>query len=154
MIAEDYRELDLMMQVTISSPIFLCTCLFMFDLYLLTSLTFVQEMAPHAALCSILRLKHSSMKKVLITMARAASPPPPPFFLSPQSTGTDFTATEIKSVAADSGHLNLVLQNAEQTSPYAANYINTCLTSNMLIITDFKESFSLHMNINYGFNLL
>lgn len=153
MIAEDYRELDLMMQVAISSPIFLCNSLFVFDLYLLTSLTFVEEMVPHTALCSILRLKHASVKKVFITTARAASSPPPPPFFFPQSTGTDLTAMEIKSVVVDSGRLDSILQNAEQTSPYPAIYINTCLTSNMLLITDFKESFTLHMNINYGFYL-
>jgi len=61
-IAEDYSELDLMMQVSVSSPTFLCTSLFVFDLYIFTYLTFVEEMAPHTALCSILGLKHSSVK--------------------------------------------------------------------------------------------
>lgn len=58
-IVEDYRELDLMMQVIISNPILLCTSLFMFDLYLLTSFTFVEEMTPYTALGSILGLKCS-----------------------------------------------------------------------------------------------
>lgn len=86
-------------------------------------------------------------------MARAASSPPPPprLSFSPQSTGTDLTTMEIKSVVVDSGRLDSILQNAEQTSPYPAIHINTCLTSNMLLITDFKESFTLHMNINYVF---
>ena len=60
---------------------------------------------------------------------------------------------ETKWVAADSWHLNLILQNAERTNLYAAIYINTYLASNMLTITDFKESFTLHININYGNNL-
>lgn len=89
------------------------------------------------------------MKKVFITTITAVA-----FFFFLHPTGTDLTAMEIKSVAVDSRHLDLILQNAEQTIPSPAIYINTCLTSNMVIITAFKESFTLHMNINYGLNLL
>lgn len=50
----------------------------------------------------------------------------PPLPNTPQSTGTDLTATEIKSGAVGAGHLNLTLQNAEQDCPYPETDINTC----------------------------
>lgn len=131
------------MQETISRPIFLCT--FSFVLYLLVSLTSVEEVTPHTVLS--FRAKAFISEGGLHYYYQSCC-----FFFSffLQSTGTDFTATEIEPVAVDAGHSNLILQNVEQASPYPAVYINNCLAANILIITDFKESFTLHTNINYG----
>lgn len=132
-----------MMQETISRPIFLCT--FSFVLYLLTSLIFVEEVAPHTVLSFRAKafISEGGLHYYYLSCSFFCC-----FFL--QSTGTDFTAMEIESVGVDSGHSNLILQNVELASPYPVIYINNCLTSNILIITDFKESFTLSMNINYG----
>lgn len=131
------------MQGTISRPILLCT--FSFTLYLLTHSTFVEEVAPHPVLSFRAKafINEGNLRYYYQNFC---------FFFSflLQSTGIDFTAMEIESVAVDSGHSDLILQNVEQTSHYPAIYINSCLTSNILVITDFKESFTLHMNINYG----
>lgn len=71
------------------------------------------------------------------------------FFFSPQGKKIYIylTATEIKSVIIDSGHLNLILQNIEQTGLIPAIHIHTWLTSNIFINIGFKESFSLLVNI-------
>lgn len=70
-------------------------------------------------------------------------------FFSPQGKKKYIylTATEIKSVIIDSGHLNLSLQNIEQTGLIPAIHIHTWLTSNIFINIGFKENFSLLVNI-------
>lgn len=200
MISENYSGLGLMMQVMISSLMFLCTSHLMFNLYFLPSHTSVEEKAPQTALCSVLGL-NTSRKKTFITTARAAFYMLLLFallfcfvwygsvcvflllsflfvffcwwwlvgfvsllaclfcvcvccllflvFFSPQGKKIYIylTATEIKSVIIDSGHLNLILQNIEQTGLIPAIHIHTWLTSNIFINIGFKESFSLLVNI-------
>lgn len=86
----------------VSIPMFQCVY-FMFDPYLLSSHTFVEEMVPQTALCTTLLALHSSMKKIFITAGRASLCKCLLFwFFFFLSTGTDLTATEIESVAIDS----------------------------------------------------